>query len=101
MEFRSVLKTPYSGECNGRLQNLLATSSRNFGFQVDGRLLEPDAFWPTHFVEYLNEWQFMEFWSVLKTPYSGKCNDRLRIHLQHLLAILVFKLDDWNQMHLG
>jgi hypothetical protein len=34
-------------------QNLHATSSRSFGFQVGW--LEPDAFWPTHFVEYLND----------------------------------------------
>jgi hypothetical protein len=33
-------------------QNLLATSSRSFGFQV--ARLEADAFWPTYFAEYLN-----------------------------------------------
>jgi hypothetical protein len=33
-------------------QNLHVTSSSSFGFQVGW--LEPDAFWPTHFVEYLN-----------------------------------------------
>ena len=43
-------------------------------------------------------WPFVEFRNVLKTPYSGKCNGRLRIYMRRCLAALVFKLDDWNQM---
>jgi hypothetical protein len=34
-------------------QNLLATSSRDFDFKLDD-WNQPDAFLPTHFVEYLN-----------------------------------------------
>jgi hypothetical protein len=46
-------------------------------------------------------WRFVEFRSVLKTPYSGKCNDRPRIYLRTRLAVSVFKLDDWKQVYFG
>ncbi len=81
-------------------QNLLATSSRSFGIQV--RWLEPDAFWPTHFVEYLNDlMSVLEVWKCLG-KYAFR---RMRLFPQKLVATssrdFDFKLDDWNQMHFG
>jgi hypothetical protein len=45
-------------------QNLLANSSRSFGFQVGW--LETGVFWPTHFVEYFNN--LMSVHEVWKCP---------------------------------
>jgi hypothetical protein len=56
-------------------------------------LLNP--LWPTHFVGYLdNLMAVCGFRSVLKTPYSGKYNSRLKMYLHLRLAVSVFKLDD-------
>ncbi len=62
--------------------------------------LEPDAFLPTHFVEYLNNlMSVLEFWKCL-----GKYAFRqMRLPPQKLVATCShdfdFKLDEWNQMH--
>ncbi len=66
-----------------------------FRFQVGW--LEPDAFLPTHFVEYLNDlMSVLEVWKCL-----GKYAFRqMRLSPQNLLATssrdFDFKLDDWN-----
>jgi hypothetical protein len=42
---------------------------------------------------------FLEFESVLEMLHCGKCDCLLRIFWQCDLTILIFKSDDWNQMH--
>ena len=84
------------GEMQLSPQNLVATCSFNLDFQVGG--LEPDAFLPTHFVDYLdNLMSALEIWKCLEGPLSGKCYCLLRIWWHCVLAIWIFKLDYWNQ----
>ena len=80
-------------------QNLLATSSSDFDFQV--AWLESDLFWP-HILLAISapSCRFLEIQSVLKTPHSGGCDGFLRICWRRLLAISTFKLDGWNQIKL-
>ena len=42
---------------------------------------------------------FLEIQNILETLHSSKYNRLLRIQWQRVLAILIFKMDDWNQIH--